>query len=190
MPTTKKEVLRKKMLAKRKDQNQDLAASKGMQAQNILLAQEFWQNAHNIAIYMPIQAELDTSLLIQNAWASKKNVLLPRCRKQEAGMMDFFPCTNYADLTKGMYNILEPKEHIKPWQGNIDLLILPALAFAKTGHRLGFGAGYYDRFLALGKVKHCVGLVFAWQVIDDTSIWGDWDMQVNAIVSEEGVLWI
>ncbi len=185
-----KDFLRKKMLSKRKSQNHDMAKAKSIQAQNILMAQDFWQNAQSVALYMPIQAELDTALLLQNAWLHEKIVLLPRCQAHEVGLMDFFPCTEYSDLEAGKYNILEPKANIAPWQHSIDLIVLPALAFAKSGHRLGFGAGYYDRFLMLGKNTLSVGLAFTWQIIDDISIWSSWDMQVNVIVNEEGIIWI
>ncbi len=194
MTINSKNELRQTMLAKRKNQDKDEAINKSTQAQKILIAQDFWKNATNIALYMPIRSEMQTDLLLQNTWESNKNTLLPRCHEQTYGMMDFFPCKKITDLQPGKFNILEPMAHIKPWKGNIDIMILPGLAFDIYGNRLGFGAGYYDRFLAKQKSCFCVGLAFAWQIINSkhncTTIWNNWDIKVNAIVTEEGISWI
>ncbi len=190
MVTSDKDKVRKDMLFRRKEQSKDMASVKSKQTQEIVLAQDFWQKATTIALYMPISGEVNTDLLLKNAWANEKTVLLPRCHTHEKGLMDFFSCKSYADLTLGKFNIMEPKKHIDPWQSTIDLIIIPGVAFDTHGYRLGFGAGYYDRFLNKFPHSLSIGLAFSWQIIQPKPIWNNWDMQVKVVISEEGILWI
>ncbi len=191
MSAQSKKELRKQLIAKRKAQDQALAGQKSFQAQHVLLAEDFWINASSVALYMPIGGEMDTHVLLQAAWDAKKNVLLPRCVDNEQKLMDFFACNSLNDLELGSFNILEPKARMPLWQQTIDLLLLPAVGFDSRGYRLGFGGGYYDRFLALERHKLCVGFAFSWQIMDmPTHFWGEWDMPVKVIVSEDSVLWI
>ncbi len=188
---TTKDIFRKELLAKRKEQNQEIAKAKSIQAQQLLLAENIWKNAACIGLYMPTAGEIDTKILLEAAWQDKKTVLLPRCDPKQMGIMDFFICDNYNDLERGNFNILEPKAHTNIWQNNFDLLIVPAVGFDKKGYRIGFGGGYYDRFLSRHNNTPSLGLAFAWQILDNVpeNAWNEWDMQVNAIVSEDGVLW-
>ncbi len=187
-----KKTLRQELIAKRAEQNQNSARTKSIQAQQILLAEDVWKNASTVALYMSIWGEVDTSLLLESAWQDKKTVLLPRCDPRQASIMNFFVCHSLNDLEPGSFNILEPKEHTKIWEDKIDLLIAPAVGFAYNGHRLGFGNGYYDCFLSRGLHNMSLGLVFAWQIFKNLppNAWDEWDMRVNGIISEDGMLWV
>ncbi len=192
MPMKSKEFKRRELLNRRKIQDKDLALSKSSQIQNALLTENIWKSATNIALYMPISGEVDTKILLEAAWIDKKTVFLPRCNRQLKGNMDFFICNSYADLELGNYNILEPKSHTILWDNSFDLLILPAVGFDKNGYRLGFGGGYYDRFLSKNTTTFSLGLAFSWQILDNLSpdFWNEWDIKVNAIAYEDGILWI
>lgn len=97
-------------------------------------------------VSMPI--ECDTSQIIDNALLSNKRVALPKC-KNKSGIMDFYFINSKDDLKRGMYSIFEPDADKCELVTDIShgLCIVPGLCFDFQGYRLGFGKGYYDRFL-------------------------------------------
>ena len=121
-----------------------------------LLAKDFLQENLTVAFYHPIKKELDLTLLWEFAWAQHIQVLLPKViSKTEITFCDF---NSYDDLQEGSFNILEPitQEH----QSNIDIIFVPGLAFDKKGARLGFGSGFYDRFLQQNPSSLKIGVCY------------------------------
>ncbi len=188
MLTCEKDNLRKHLQQTRKAQDLVSLEQKSNVIQEILLSENIWQTSLNIGLYAPIQGEVRTNILIDSALKNNKNLLLPRCGSEQ-GHMDFYICKSLADLEFGSFNILEPRLDICKKQNEMDLLIVPALAFDQKGYRLGFGGGYYDRFLQKNVNIPCIGLAFAWQMFE-TLPSETWDMPVNGIINEEGILWI
>ena len=90
------------------------------------------------------------------------------------------------DLEKGVYNILEPIEKVKKESNNydLDIIVVPGLIFSKNGYRIGYGGGYYDKFLSRvsDKVKK-VGIVYSDFVLDDLPV-DDYDIPVDLIMTE------
>lgn len=106
-----------------------------------------WQQAKTVMAYWSLPSEPDTRLLIQAALEERKTLLLPRCI--EAGIMTALPVKDPEELKPGTLGIPEPQ--IPETEAEIpepDLIIVPCVAAAPGGIRLGHGAGYYDRFLA------------------------------------------
>ena len=113
-----------------------------------VLALPFWKTAKTVMAYWSMPAEPDTHALMEAALREGKTLLLPRC--QGAGMMTALPVTDLeCGLERGALGIPEPKA---PEDGTAipepDLILVPCMAAAPQGIRLGHGAGYYDRFLA------------------------------------------
>ena len=113
-----------------------------------VLALPFWKTAKTVMAYWSMPAEPDTHALMEAALREGKTLLLPRC--QGAGMMTALPVTDLeCGLETGALGIPEPKA---PEDGTAvpepDLILVPCMAAAPQGIRLGHGAGYYDRFLA------------------------------------------
>ena len=105
-------------------------------------------SAKSIFIYYPIKGEISVLPLLDVALKSGRSVAFPRCNKQDR-TMTFCAVSSLSDLEAGAYGILEPRLECPALAQDADTLcIVPALLYAKDGHRLGFGAGYYDRFLA------------------------------------------
>jgi 5-formyltetrahydrofolate cyclo-ligase len=107
--------------------------------------------------------------------------------------MDFFSCAGRGDLRPGPFGIDEPDPD-RAAGANIpppSLMIVPGVAFDSRGFRLGMGGGYYDRFssrdLFAGALR--LGLAFAFQVADRVPR-EDWDLLVQAICTEKGLLWL
>jgi 5-formyltetrahydrofolate cyclo-ligase len=106
--------------------------------------------------------------------------------------MTFAPCSDAAPLCAGRFGIPEPAPGAP--QGDCpapDLIILPGLAFDRTGTRLGAGGGYYDRLLARPSYADIprLGLAYAFQLVE-TLPREAWDLPVHAVCSEQGILWI
>lgn len=112
-----------------------------------ILAESFWQKSKNIAIYLSYQSEFQTNFLIEAALTSSKTIGIPICQPDHQMIIAQF--TPNTPLKKNKYGIDEiPEEFIIPiTPSNIDCCIVPGLAFDLCGHRIGYGGGYYDRFL-------------------------------------------
>lgn len=191
----RKAALRKKILTLRQRQSPGLARARSLEAQKRLLDSPLWQNARSVALYVALKGEMGTDKLLEAAWRNGWDVWLPRVRLGEASRMDFALCTGMKQLQAGPFNLREPHacaptmtEDDCGTNFTPDLLVLPGLAFDKRGLRLGFGGGYYDRFLSTGGLS-CprVGLCFAFQFVAELPQ-ADWDKTVNHICTEEQLL--
>lgn len=147
-----------------------------------------WRFADAVLLYMPIRSEVDISSLLTDALASGKTLGLPRCG--EKGRMRFHRVGDLSELAAGAYGIPEPaedapelsKEHFSPRT----LIVVPGLAFDLSGYRLGYGGGYYDRFLN-GFAGISVGVCYA-DLIQNELPRGLYDRKVQLIVTERKVI--
>jgi len=112
-----------------------------------IINSEHFKKAALILLYEPIKKEIDTKKLFESALLLNKKVAYPRCF--DDGVMEFFEVSSLFDLEEGRYNIREPKLTCpKVSDFSNTLCIMPALAADRKGTRLGYGKGYYDRFLS------------------------------------------
>ena len=105
-----------------------------------------YQSANTVFCFVSMQGEIDTHAFLQSALQSGKTVCVPLCTGK--GQMTAKKITALSELQSGAYGISEPKaqaETILPQQ--IDFAVLPCLAADREGYRLGYGGGYYDRYL-------------------------------------------
>lgn len=107
------------------------------------------KNAENIFCYISVNDEVSTEKIIKYLLEAGKTVSVPLC--VDKGKMIAVKISSFYDLKEGMYGIPEPKSHTEFEKQMLDLIIVPALAFDKEGYRLGYGGGYYDRFMANSK---------------------------------------
>jgi len=139
------------------------------------------ENFHNFFIYNSFKSEADTSLIINFLINAKKNVFLP---KIEENNMFFIKYSGENNLFKNKFGILEPdgeKTYEKP-----DICIIPLLAADLKGNRLGYGGGYYDRFL---KGTDCLkaGLMFSFQITDKL-FKQDFDVPLDILITEKNLI--
>ena len=153
--------------------------------QKIIACQAF-AAAKCIYTYVSFQQEVSTRKLISHAWSVGKAVAVPRV---EGRNMEFYYIKRREDLEPGCKNILEPKNHCKAAQEEKVLVILPGLAFDKTGHRIGYGGGYYDRYLAGRTDVYKLGIAFDFQIYDQLPAEA-FDCPADQVISnEEEFLW-
>lgn len=144
---TKKE-LREHYRAARADMQPEQRAAQAQEICAHILQSAMYQNASCVLLYAAKGEEIDLSAVAADAWATGKTVAYPRCL-DKSGDMAFFVVDSPTRLVKGSFGIPEPSEDCLPWQMTVDALcIVPALAADAFGNRLGYGKGYYDRFLA------------------------------------------
>lgn len=101
-----------------------------------------------ILIYMSTPIEVDTKEIIKNAWEDGKRVAVPRCIPETRGM-EFHYINSFEELKSGTFGVLEPDENsemVTEFDGC--LMIVPAMQFDLRGYRLGYGKGYYDRYMS------------------------------------------
>lgn len=105
-----------------------------------------YRKAETIFCYVAMGGEIDVTELFRQAWKAGKRVAVPKCGK--SGQMDAREITSLSSLSAGWYGILEPEEGapvVPPEE--IGLAVVPCLACDRHGYRLGYGGGYYDRYL-------------------------------------------
>lgn len=146
--------MRKKELRKQaRDIFKQISANEKTAIERHLAAQlwetTYWENAEKIGITISMDHEWNTKPIIEKAWEQKKIVAVPKCLPTSK-QLKFYQLESFAALEESIFNLHEPKPAIsKPVRGkDLDLVIVPGLLFDAKGYRIGFGGGYYDRFLA------------------------------------------
>ncbi len=114
-----------------------------------------------LLLYSSIKSEPDTFVLIKKALNDNKKVYLPKVNGVD---LIFCLVKRLDELKTGKFGILEPSSDSKHYSGEKALCVVPAMSFDENGHRLGYGKGYYDRFLSsnknLFKIGFCAGCNF------------------------------
>lgn len=140
-----KSELRRELKAKR-------AALKNKEQLSIAIAEGFinsdlYKNADTLLLYYAVAGEVSTEKILAKAFSDKKRVAYPVCIDGN-GYMEFYFIEDADDLVEGMYNIKAPGQGCKKFTDDKNAVcIVPALSFDISGNRLGYGKGYYDRFL-------------------------------------------
>ena len=154
-----------------------------------LIADKFWQlpaiqQAKTILFYASMPGEVDTLLMIEKASFLGKRVALPIVEQKKGKLIPTL-ISSMEDVHKGTYGIAEPHyDQSKVLDlKDLDAVIVPGLAFDKLNHRLGRGAGYYDRFLStLPENVTTVGLAFDFQLTENLPIEAH-DMRLQQIIA-------
>lgn len=136
----------------------------------LLCRQAVWQQSAGILFYAALPAELDLGRLIAQAVAEGKRAALPRYNLTAAAYFAHEVRHPQDGLAKGPFNILEPVETSPPLDVNqLDLILVPGVAFDLNGRRLGRGRGFYDRLLAEASTVKC-GVAFDFQIKDEIPV--------------------
>ncbi len=149
-----------------------------------ILDSDAYAKADSVLLYAARGSELDLSAVAADAWQKGKVVAYPRCL-DKAGRMAFFIVGSPDDLMRGSFGLQEPSVACLPWQSDgRALCIVPALAVDARGHRLGYGKGYYDRFLAaFDGVTACAAFEAC---MTDALPHDGYDVPVQLIINEKG----
>ncbi len=157
------------------------------QLHQYLFNTELWKNANHIGVTMSQGFEWNTRPIIEKAWEQKKLVSVPKCSPTDK-TLQFHVLESYDQLETVFYNLLEPKpeETKKTEKQHIDLLLVPGNVFNKEGYRIGFGGGFYDRFLTDYPNK-TISLISTLQLVDNLPIESH-DLPVQHVITEDGMI--
>ena len=152
--------------------------------QNAFLASEEYKSCDVLFAFASSPIEVDTSLILETTLKDGKKLALPRCRNN-FGEMDFYLVTSLSQLEKGAFSIMEPNPEVceKYEDFSHGLCLVPGLCFDTQGFRLGFGKGYYDRFLQSFSGTS-VGLCYS-KCMEHTLPSGVFDRPVDAVITEK-----
>lgn len=154
-----------------------------------IIKSEFYNKSKVIGLYSSILGEVDTLRLIEESLKDGKIVGLPKVRGKE---LKFYRISKIEDLIFGEdFGIKEPKENIENLidKNNMDLIIVPGVCFDEVKNRIGFGKGYYDRYLFDAKNVVKVGICFDEQVLRDSNIPVDrYDVKMDMIITNKKII--
>ena len=185
-----KRQLRRQLSARRRAIAPERKRELDRQMTAALLELDEYINAPQVLCYASTQDEPDTYALIADALGRGKAVFCPRCTDMD-GHMDFYRIESLSQLREGAYSIMEPDPEECKMTGASEfdadaLCVVPGLSFDRQRMRLGYGKGYYDRFLAVFRGK-TAGMCST-ALISDELPTDSYDRSVDIVVTEHGVL--
>ena len=149
------------------------------------LKKKFKDKKINISIYYPSKFEINVLKLLELDFFFRNNILLPKIF--EKNLMKFYKWRNNDVLTINNYGLLEP---LKSKEIIPEVMLIPLLAFDKKKNRIGYGKGFYDRYLnrADKKIKNImtIGVAFSFQKYHNVPV-DDRDVKLNYILTEKGI---
>ncbi len=152
---------------------------------------DVYLDADLILGYLPIHEEIDTRPILEDVFAAGKRLALPYLDSAKAKLF-FYEITSLDQITRGARGLAAPPTKDAEPLGEADFLgstcFVPGLVFDGEGHRIGYGAGYYDEFLAFYP-GHKVGLVRSVQVSSNPLPHEDHDVPVDVLVTEGSIWW-
>ncbi|HJN88695.1 MAG TPA: 5-formyltetrahydrofolate cyclo-ligase [Verrucomicrobiota bacterium] len=152
----------------------------------LILESPDWQVAAQVMLYMPLAGELDVKPLVSNGLKTGKRVALPKY-SAENNCYEACVITNLGDVVLGNFNVLEPPvDSLKMDTKQLDLAIVPGVAFDGRGGRLGRGEGFFDRLLIDISAKKC-GVCFEQQLCHNVPVERH-DVKMDMIATPSGWL--
>ena len=141
-----------------------------------------FKNAEKVGAYYPIGSEIFTQDIIQELLSQGKEVFLPRVSGDK---MEFRKIESFSSLEQGSFDIMEPKEDC-PIDNNLDVILVPTVGISPAGVRLGYGHGFYDKFLAENKIT-TISLTLEKQIIKNIPK-SEHDVLIDWIATEDRIL--
>ncbi|MDR7856559.1 5-formyltetrahydrofolate cyclo-ligase [Tissierella sp.] len=184
-----KKILRKEILQKRAKITKEDNDKYSNIIANTLYEMSPYKEANTIMCFISFANEINTTELIETSIKHGKTVVIP-ITIPETKELKVSQILDFSELEKGYYNILTPKEefirYVDP--STIDLVLVPGVVFAENGYRIGYGGGYYDRFLSkLDESVAKIAIGFDLQVVDEVPT-ESFDIPVDMIITEKRII--
>ena len=154
----------------------------------VFVNEDFYKNAQVIYPYLAYNTEIDTRYIIEQAWRDGKTVAVPKVL--DSTTMEFYVISSFDDIETGYQGIPEPKGCTTVSPKEV-LMIMPGLAFDRNHNRVGYGGGFYDRYLEKkeneGVYFKKISLAYDFQIFDNLEVEA-YDIPVDSIVTSEKVI--
>jgi 5-formyltetrahydrofolate cyclo-ligase len=184
----KKNRIRKSLLERRNRLSATEVYEKSQVIQLHVLNSSQFLDSSTVGVYFPTGTEVRTEEIIQKAIQTGKKVALPRIELEE---MNFYQLYDKSfqenDLVVGKFGVKEPS-NIGNQITKLDLLIVPGIVFDYKGHRIGYGRGYFDRYIMKAKVSFSLGLGYKFQLLSYCLPQLPLDQRIDGLSIETGVL--
>lgn len=150
-----------------------------------LISTKAYQDCNTLLTYVSTDIEVDTRKLIEKALSDGKTVAVPKCIDGTRNMK-FYIINSFDDLEVATFSVLEPKvqQCTELLDFHCALSVVPGLAFDMNGYRLGYGKGYYDRFLNRVEGLTNVGLCYCSCTVNHLT-YGKFDVPVQTLITEK-----
>ena len=183
-----KKIIRDNILKKRKLLPEDIRAIYSTSITDKLLNSKYYKEANTIMCFISFSDEVDTHPFIKKAIKDGKNIVVPITFPENKELKPSL-IKDFKELELGYYNILTPKKEYERFidPKEIDLIIVPGVAFKENGYRIGYGGGYYDRFLLKIPNTPTIAIGFSLQIVKDIPI-DSFDIPVDYIYTEESII--
>jgi len=158
-----KQALRARMRQRKQAMSAREIAEKSNALCRMVLESDAYKDAKTIYGYLPFNQEVDLQPLLQQALAEGKQVALPKCYGKE---MRFILISDLFQVRPSAFGAPEPIADAPIARDETALVIVPGLAFDRRGCRIGYGGGYYDRFLAAEPNHPTIALCYDFQLVD------------------------
>lgn len=148
----------------------------------------FYKCADVIFTFVSFASEVDTKKIIEYAIKDKKTVCVPKVISKDEGFI-IYKINGLMDLEEGFYGILEPKNtcEIIDYE-SIDFILMPGVAFDKFGGRIGYGGGFYDRYLSsLKRDIPKIAIAYDLQIVDKIPMTG-LDIYIDGLITEKEII--
>ena len=182
----RKRELRKKLKKRRSSLTEEYKKDADRQIFRRAISLPEYRAAETIFCYAGTEEEINTRPVLERILSDGKRLGVPRCIGK--GIMEVRMVTHLEQLKPGMYGILEPEEScalIRPEE--IDLAFVPCLSCSRDGRRLGYGGGYYDRYLETHPGHKTIALAYEFQILHELPA-EPYDKSVDMIVTEKRVI--
>ncbi len=177
--------LRRDLLEKRRNLPQSLRQEKSALILEALLSEKVFSDALSVALYFPVNGEVDTREIFKKCVDLEKKVFFPKTLGSD---LVFLRTENIEELTPGAFAIPEPPADAERARGDeLDLILVPGVAFDFSGNRIGYGKGFYDRFLKDIPRQMRFGLAYRFQVLESVPS-GETDVKTGRIITEDGTI--
>ena len=185
-----KKMLREELTQKRNDLSErEVKQRSGIICYHVLQS-EMYKNATSVCVYQAFRNEVECDDIIEKAYEDEKKVYVPVV-DTDSKTMDFYEITRDTEWKEDSYGIKEPviKDGVeKISHQNSVLVIMPGLIFDKNKHRIGYGGGYYDKYLSDNKGLQTMALCYAFQIVDEELPYNEQDVLPDYIVTEDGII--
>ena len=151
-----------------------------------LINNPYFQKSELILTYISVNDETDTISLINYCFENGKRVGVPKCINK-MGKMEFFEVKSFDDVKPSFFGLLEPQEKCSVIREFSNALcIVPAFSYDKSGYRIGYGGGYYDRFLSSNDILK-IGICYD-NCIEENHLYDEFDINVDIVITEKQII--
>ncbi|OGS43475.1 MAG: 5-formyltetrahydrofolate cyclo-ligase [Elusimicrobia bacterium RIFOXYD2_FULL_34_15] len=180
-----KKEIREKKIAIRKVVCEEIVWKNSKKIFEKICSLKEFKKAKKIMFYLPFQNEVDTKKMIEKAFKLHKEVFFPKIIKDRVVAIKV---KNLSNLVQGKYGILEPETKVYNSKAVdfLDVVIVPGVVFDKKCNRVGFGKGYFDKFLKKNKNSKKVGLAHSFQIVDNISV-SKRDVPMDIVITEKQI---